>query len=383
MPPPAVNTLAARADAPWSLVAHGDEGSHALRKFPCQVGRQPGLDLRIPHPTVSLIHAEIRREGEFLNVCDLGSRNGTFVNGKRLTHPQTVRAGDLLQFGAVVFRVHQQAHLNISMTCQSEEVGDLALALAQFDKLISEPVVVPYYQPIVTSTEGLAIAYEALARSSLFGLDKPAMMFRAAEYFQMEAELSRLLRKAGLTVSSPDAQPHLFLNTHPSELADLKRLILSLREIRRARPQQPMTLEVHEAAAVDLATMKMLRLVLTDLEMKLAYDDFGAGQARLNELVEARPDFLKFDRKLISGLDSASPNRQQLVQSLVAMSRQIGITTLAEGVETAEEAAACRQIGFELMQGFYFGKPAEMLGPPGLHNATIVGAMAIIGCEDE
>src|SRR5688572_11253006 len=65
---PAVNTLAARVEAPWSLVAHGDGGTHALRKFPCQVGRQPGLDLRIPHPTVSLVHAEIRREGEFLNV---------------------------------------------------------------------------------------------------------------------------------------------------------------------------------------------------------------------------------------------------------------------------------------------------------------------------
>jgi EAL domain-containing protein (putative c-di-GMP-specific phosphodiesterase class I) len=189
-----------------------------------------------------------------------------------------------------------------------------------------------------------------------------------------------LLRKAGLNVSSPDSQPHLFLNTHPTELADLKRLILSLREIRRGRPQQPITLEVHEAAAVDLATMKMLRLVLTDLEMKLAYDDFGAGQARLNELVEARPDFLKFDRKLISGLDTANSNRQQLVQSLVSMSRQLGITTLAEGVETAEEAQACRLIGFELMQGYFFGKPAELAGPPGLHNATVVGAMGIL-CE--
>ena len=58
-----------------------------------------------------------------------------------------------------------------------------------------------------------------LARSGLFGLDKPALMFKAAEFFQKEAELSRLLRRTELDTSSPNAQPHLFLNTHPTELA--------------------------------------------------------------------------------------------------------------------------------------------------------------------
>jgi EAL domain-containing protein (putative c-di-GMP-specific phosphodiesterase class I) len=96
--------------------------------------------------------------------------------------------------------------------------------------------------------------------------------------------------------------------------------------------------------------------------MKLAYDDFGAGQARLNELVEARPDYLKFDRKLIAGLDAANKNRQQLLESLVLMSRQLGIVTLAEGIETAGEAEACRRVGFELMQGYYFGRPISKPG---------------------
>lgn len=375
------NALGSRTEPQWSLVAHNDGDVLTIRSFPCQVGRQPGLPVRIVHATVSLVHAEIRREGDGLNVVDLGSRNGTFVNGQRLTEPRSVRMGDLVQFGAAVFRVHHQSQQNLNVTCQSEDVGDLALALAQFDKLISQPVVVPFYQPIVTADDSRPIAYEALARSSLYGLDQPHLMFRAAEYFQMEAELSRLLRRAGLDVSSAHFKPHLFLNTHPAELADLKPMILSLREIRRARPDQPMTLEVHEAAAVDISSMKMLRLVLDDLNMKLAYDDFGAGQARLNELVEARPDFLKFDRKLICGIDVASPHRLQLVESLVRMSRQLGIVTLAEGVETGPEADACRKLGFELMQGYYFGKPAAELPSENLHAATIVGALNILACR--
>jgi len=175
----------------------------------------------------------------------------------------------------------------------------------------------------------------------------------------MEAELSRLLRKTELTTSCEQSYSHLFLNTHPAELADFKQLVVSLREIRNARPQQPITLEVHEAAVADITTMKMLRLALDDLNMRLAYDDFGAGQARLSELVEARPEYVKFDRKLISGIDKKGKNHMRMVQSLVKMCRQLGIVTLAEGVESAAEAAACRKLGFELMQGFHFGRPEE------------------------
>ena len=114
---------------------------------------------------------------------------------------------------------------------------------------------------------------------------------------------------------------------------------------------------MHEACAVDAATIKVLRLVLDDLGMQLAYDDFGAGQARLHELVEARPDYLKFDRKLVAGIDTASTDRQQMLESLVQMSRQLGIITLAEGIETPGEAQTCRRMGFELMQGYFFGRP--------------------------
>jgi EAL domain-containing protein (putative c-di-GMP-specific phosphodiesterase class I) len=377
MPAPAGNLLHTHAEPQWSLVAHADGDALPVREFPCQIGRQPDVTARIIHPTVSLVHAEIRQQADGLVLYDLGSRNGTFVNGRRLTGPCAIHPGDLLQFGAAVFRLHHQSKQDLSVTSQSEDVGDLALALAQFDKLITEPVLVPYYQPIVTSDGGEAIAYEALARSSLFGLDKPAMMFKAAGYFQMEAELSRLLRRAGLIVSCAHRAPHLFLNTHPAELADLKRMIVSLREIRLTRPEQPMTLEVHEAAAVDISTMKMLRLVLDDLGMKLAYDDFGAGQARLQELVEARPDYLKFDRKLVAKIDSAGTHRQQMVETLVSMSRQLGIVTLAEGVETAGEAEACRRLGFQLMQGYFFGHPAAEL-PGQSPNTTMVGAMPIL-----
>src|SRR5256885_16736849 len=104
--------------------------------------------------------------------------------------------------------------------------------------------------------------------------------------------------------------------------------------------------------------MRELRAVLYALEMRLAYDDFGAGQARFVELVEVPPDFLKFDMKLVQGLHTASLARQQLVGSLVQMASDLGILPLAEGIESEEDGIACRELGFVLGQGYYYGRPA-------------------------
>jgi EAL domain-containing protein (putative c-di-GMP-specific phosphodiesterase class I) len=352
-------------DVQWSLIAHDGGDVLPLRVFPCRIGRDPSADVRIAHPTVSVQHAELKQEADGLVVADLSSRNGTFVNGNRIAEPCAIRGGDLVQFGAAVFRLQEQSRSDLCATCESQDVGELALALAQFDKLFQNSSIVPTYQAIVTSETCQPIAYEVLGRSCLFGLAMPGQMFQAAEFLRREQELSEQLRRCGLTNTPPDEQPHLFVNTHPKELVDLKRLIVSLRELRAERPGQPVTLEVHEAAAADISTMKMLRLVLNDLEMNLAYDDFGAGQARLNELVEAEPEYVKFDRKLVHGLHSADARRRQMVKSLVAMCRDLGILTLAEGVENADEAEACHALGFELMQGYYFGRPAPLMQATG------------------
>ena len=77
-----------------------------------------------------------------------------------------------------------------------------------------------------------------------------------------------------------------------------------------------------------------MRLLLKRLDIKLAYDDFGVGQSRLNELAEVAPDYVKFDMSLIRGIDSATPQRQQVLAALVQMVHNLGITSLAEGVET-------------------------------------------------
>jgi EAL domain-containing protein (putative c-di-GMP-specific phosphodiesterase class I) len=141
-------------------------------------------------------------------------------------------------------------------------------------------------------------------------------------------------------------------------------LVPSLREIRNIAPRQPITIEVHEAAVARVEDLLELRAACRELNMELAYDDFGAGQARLDELARVAPDCVKFDMRLVRDLHRAPLERQLVTHRLVALVRELNIVPLAEGVENEAEAQACREAGFELAQGYHFGRPAPL--PTGL-----------------
>ena len=114
---------------------------------------------------------------------------------------------------------------------------------------------------------------------------------------------------------------------------------------------------IPESLVTNFRRMRSLRQALHEHDVRLAYDDFGAGQARLVELAEVPPDFLKFDITLVQGLHAANTARRQMVRMLVRFCHDMGIVTIAEGVETAAEADAVREVGFDAAQGFYFARP--------------------------
>jgi EAL domain-containing protein (putative c-di-GMP-specific phosphodiesterase class I) len=134
-------------------------------------------------------------------------------------------------------------------------------------------------------------------------------------------------------------------------------LLEAVEELRTEFPQVAMTLEIHEAAITDPGTMRVIKSRLAELDIRLAYDDFGAGQARLVELAEAPPDYLKFDRTLIKEIDRAAESRQRLLEGLAKMAIELGIELIAEGVENAAETAVCEAMGFEYGQGYHLGRP--------------------------
>ncbi len=338
--------------------------SEGIRKIvipslPCEVGRRSDCGVSIPCSSVSKVHAEFFEVDNRLCLRDLGSTNGTYVNGQRLEEYVALDEGDLIQFATVVFRL-SQGNQNTEARTMQEDSCDRALAMMQFDRLMNDGGLVPFFQPIVDVSSVTTVGYEILGRSRLFGLKTPAEMFSAASKLNLEAELSRVMRVQGIRFCEQlPSGLDIYLNTHPTELAR-EGLMDSLRALRELAPNLNIILEIHEAAITNPKLIIELRQELADLDMKLAFDDFGVGRARLVELSEVRPDVVKFDMKLTRDIHRATDKRKEVVSLIAKMVNDLGIVSLAEGVETLESHEILHDMNFHLAQGFYYGKPAPV-----------------------
>jgi EAL domain-containing protein (putative c-di-GMP-specific phosphodiesterase class I) len=360
---PSVETNSIRGQ--WFLSGQVDD-SQPSRQFPIHtlpfsIGRRSDSSLCIPVACISKNHAEIiAGPSGNLVLRELGSTNGTFLNGEPLQGEAELQENDLIHFAAIVFRVGCELRSDTINNTVQEDVCDQALALIQFERLISDGGLYPHFQPLVKLEDQSRIGFEVLGRSRLFGLQSPHEMFQAASQLNLEAQLSEAFRLSGVEIGTafgPDT--NLFVNTHPTEL-DRPEFYESLRRLREVAPKQKITLEIHEGASTNMSMMRKLCAVLKDNEIMLAFDDFGVGRARLVELGEVRPEFLKFDMKLTKNIEAAPPKRQELVALFANLVNNLGIQTLAEGVETRECHEILVQMGFQLGQGFYYGRPSSI-----------------------
>jgi EAL domain-containing protein (putative c-di-GMP-specific phosphodiesterase class I) len=358
---------------PWVLESRaGEDGSlqrTPIQRLPFRIGRRSDVSLLLPSGLVSKLHAEIYSDGLALRVRDLGSRNGTFVNHVGVSDAPLCE-GDVLHVGDYEFRLARDAAEPEPADADVTRVRMAPLSRHfsagtghAMHELLDDGAVTMLYQPIVLAPGLRVAAYEALGRGRHPALpESPVELFEIAGALGPEAQcdLSRLFRrKAVELVREREEPPLLFLNTHPVEL-ERPGLLESLEELRFSGPHVGIVLEIHESTLAQPELIRSLREKLAEMNVGLAYDDFGAGQARLFELAEAPPHYLKFDRRFVVGIDHAPLSRQRLVASLVAAARELHVCTVAEGVETKEEAAACMRAGFTHAQGYHFGRPAPV-----------------------
>jgi len=336
-----------------------------MKPLPFRIGRQPDLSLCLDSREISRLHAEIYPMQSSLYIRDLGSTNGTFVNYKRLREPIRLYDGDIIHFAQREFRIVCEsldfASFGLATDVyQGELPKDGACGTRALQKLIQEKAVTTYFQPLVNLLDSQIFGYEILGRGNLPGFERdPMKLFQIASTINMSDQLSHLFRQTGVSIGSTlPGRPVLFINTHPSEMRDWKRLVRNFESLRSRFPSLQFAVEIHEGAVTDLPQMRSLRDLFKELDIMLAYDDFGSGQARLLELVEVPPDYLKVDRSLIRNIHLASPKRQRMIEIIVRFLRESSVKTLAEGVSCIEEEQVVKQLNFDCAQGFYYGKPA-------------------------
>ena len=224
-----------------------------------------------------------------------------------------------------------------------------------------------HYQPIVALPGGAIRGVEALVRWQRpgAGLVPPAAFVPLAEESGLIAAIGNwVLRTAMADVAGwqrdglLDPDFVLSVNVSARQLADgeLPAIVGGLLEDWTLEPTH-LWLEITESAvARDAAIAQREIAALTALGVHVAIDDFGIGQSSLDQLVRSLPiDILKLDRSFTGRL--ADVREHAVAAAIAPLARALHMTAVAEGVETASQAAELGTLGYPLAQGFHFGRP--------------------------
>ena len=225
-----------------------------------------------------------------------------------------------------------------------------------------------FYQPKVDLRSGATYGVEALLRWNhpKFGLLQPCSFIQLAEETGAIVDIGKwVLDKACRQVRdwhgvfSDDPPLELSVNLSPREFSQ-QDLIEGIRRTLLATdfPPSSLHLEITEGVFVgDFAAARHTLTRLKELGVYLDLDDFGTGYSSLQYLRELPFDLLKIDRYFVKSLDSVQSSSSDMLQTIRTMAQNLGMDTVAEGVETREHSLKLKELGFIFGQGFYYSRP--------------------------
>ena len=212
------------------------------------------------------------------------------------------------------------------------------------------------FQPIFALAGRDMIGVEALARFSALVRRSPDAWFADAR----RVGLGVVLELAAVTTAL-EALPqvpssmYVAINVGP-ELLGGNGLDRALDAVEPAR----VVLELTEHEMIDdLPAVKAGLARLRRRGFRLSIDDVGAGYSGLTQILNLAPDIVKLDRAIITGVDT-DPARQALVSAAVAMTRSLGGTLIAEGLETTNEVRMVEDLGVDYGQGYELARPGDL-----------------------
>ena len=220
------------------------------------------------------------------------------------------------------------------------------------------------FQPIVDVMTSSVFSYEALVRGS--ERQSAGWVFDRIDRADLYRYDGEFRRRAVQLAAKLDMQATLSLNSLPGALphADVGIASTLFAAEQAGFPIHRLIFEVTETELLaDPAQFALMMQPHREAGVKFAIDDFGAGYSGLNLLAEFQPDFVKLDMLLCRGIDRHAP-RQAIVRGIARVCSDLGISVIAEGIETIDEYQWLAGQGVTLLQGFLFAAGGFEAMPP-------------------
>jgi diguanylate cyclase (GGDEF)-like protein len=248
---------------------------------------------------------------------------------------------------------------------------------------LAKLVVENAFQPIVEAVTGTVFGYESLMRGQdRIGFDAPTDILDEAERVGQLLALEQMVASRALAkfATLPDcATSTLFLNLDVRLIPDGDALLDSLLyHLKKANiPPSSVCFELSER--FDNTSVPEFSTLIDRMRktgFKLAIDDFGVGHGELKLLCDHPVDYLKIDRHFVAEADR-NARKRHILKNMVTIAHVLGTRVIAEGIETEAEFLACRELGVDLVQGWFIARPTTLVNElkPAFPHLQDVGAI--------
>ncbi|MDR0991648.1 MAG: EAL domain-containing protein [Ruminococcus sp.] len=303
-------------------------------------------------------------------VAGLKENNGKYVKIYCGFYPFSAEEKNLdAIMSAADFAVFYAAQIgSIEPMCYSKEDYERSAVefakLRAFDDVLSQNALDYHFQPVISLATAKIIGYEILMRprkTAGFRFS-PTEMLKLAAKHDRSYDIERLTLFNALAFLENNREffkgRKLFINIISDALlseADYEKLAKEY-----AGLFENAVVEVTENSYTNEEAAELVAKRCREMHVQLALDDYGTGYSNGELLISLRPQYLKIDKKLVSGIDRDKKKRH-LVETTIEFARAQSILTVAEGVERPEELEAVTELGIDYVQGFFAARPSPVL----------------------
>ena len=285
--------------------------------------------------------------------------------------PGAIGAGDLLQEAEIALveaKTDPIRRVVLFDPLRSKHALERIDVEAELRLAIERDELTVHYQPILDLRTEAVVGFEALARwrHPTRGLVLPVDFIALAEESDLIVTLGEtVLEKACRQAQAwrrrwPDQNLVMSVNLSPRQFLD-PNLVAKISSVLRRTKLEPsaLELEITESSVMDRseASLRVLEQ-LRAIGVRMVLDDFGTGYSSLAYLRHLPLDTIKIDRSFVTDLDVQDPN-VGIVRAVVSLAHGLGVSVVAEGIETAEQARRLRELGCDLGQGYNWAHPAD------------------------
>lgn len=312
------------------------------------------IEVKVDDLTQRKMLTEHMDRQHFLGAFD-GENSSVFTVTEAGLHDLTDFAQDYLDATKLFFRISGETPWR-----PLSEVGELFTS-QWIDDLIQQERVISYYQPIVDA-ECSVYGYELLARfhSPEGRMIYPDEAFAAARARGRLYALDRLCRITAVRHAAPLINLKAFINFVPTSIYSPEFCLQSTVAVAEQFHIDPFQLvfEVVETDKVDdVEHLKKILRYYRDKGFHYALDDVGEGYSTVELLTDLQPHYMKLDRSFVDGV-ACDMKKQENAEMFLTKAKESGSVPLAEGIEREEDFKWLKEKGYELFQGYFFGKPA-------------------------